>query len=356
MGRTHLLALLATALAFAPAASAAPGMTIGLEDEAVFVNQTSTAVPAARGYQFLSQLRIRQMRIIVEWTEVSGAPGQFDFSPYDLGVAQARQQGMEIQLVLDGPAPAYATADGRQGVLRPDPQQFAAFVTAAVQHFSPQGISTYSMWNEPNYATWLAPLREAPQLYRALYLAGYAAIKAAQPSARVLLGETAPQGERGGRSTDPLAFLRSMACVNARYRPMGNCAQIQADGYAHHPYDFGVAPNRSNEGADNVTIGTLPNLNRALTLLNRSRRVRVPQAIYLTEFGYLASGRRGLPESRRAAYLRQAYRIARRARGVRQMIQYQLVQPTGAGAFTTGIVSATGRPLASFNALRSVSG
>ena len=120
MGRTLLLALLAAAaLAFAPAAHAAPGMTIGLEDEAVFINQTSTAVPAARGYQFLSQLRIRQMRIIVEWTEVSGAPGQFDFSPYDLGVAEARQPGIQIQLVARRSRTGLATADGRQGVCGP---------------------------------------------------------------------------------------------------------------------------------------------------------------------------------------------------------------------------------------------
>ena len=36
-------------------------------------------------------------------------------------------------------------------------------------------IDRYSIWNEPNYVGWIAPLSSGPKIYRALYTAGYAA-------------------------------------------------------------------------------------------------------------------------------------------------------------------------------------
>ena len=53
-------------------------------------------------------------------------------------------------------------------------------------------MTRYSIWNEPNHRAWISPISRAPSLYRALYTTGYAAIKAADPSAQVLIGETSP--------------------------------------------------------------------------------------------------------------------------------------------------------------------
>ena len=53
---------------------------------------------------------------------------------------------------------------------------------------------------------------------------------------------------------------------------MRKCPKLKADGYAHHPYDFRHAPNFQYPGADNVTIGTLSRLTRALDRLKRSGR------------------------------------------------------------------------------------
>ena len=90
----------------------------------------------------------------------------------------------------------------------------------------------------------------------ALYTKGYAAIKAADPAAKVLIGETAPFS-KAGLSTSPLAFLRGVTCVNKKYKRARSCPALKADGYAHHPYDFAHAPDYQYPGADNVTIGTL---------------------------------------------------------------------------------------------------
>ena len=77
------------------------------------------------------------------------------------------------------------------------------------QHFAGR-VDRYSIWNEPNWRTWLGPLKSAPATYRQLYSRGYKAIKQADPRAKVLIGETSPFA-RPGMSTAPLDFLRKVA-------------------------------------------------------------------------------------------------------------------------------------------------
>ena len=88
------------------------------------------------------------------------------------------------------------------------------------EHFAGR-VDRYSIWNEPNWRTWLGPLKSAPGLYRSLYTRGYDAIKKADPRAKVLIGETSPY-ERPGLSTAPIAFLRKVACVNSKYKRVGS--------------------------------------------------------------------------------------------------------------------------------------
>src|SRR5262249_59902866 len=99
----------------------------------------------------------------------------------------------------------------------------------------------WSVGNEPNYVGWLAPMSKAPQLYRALYIQAYDAIKKADPNAQVLIAETAPYAEKD-RAMAPLEFLRKVTCRTAIYAPAKRCAPLHADGYAHHPYEFANPP------------------------------------------------------------------------------------------------------------------
>ncbi len=116
----------------------------------------------------------------------------------------------------------------------------------------------------------------------------------------------------------------------------GHC-HLRTDGYAHHPYDFYHWPAYRYPGYDNVTIGTLPRLVNALRYWARRGALRdthgsVP-AIYLTEFGYLSSGHARINDRRHAAYLKQAFTIALRTAGVRELLQYTMVPPRGRYAF-----------------------
>ena len=49
--------------------------------------------------------------------------------------------------------------------------------------------------------------------------------------------------------------------------------------------------------------------------------------LYLTEYGYFASGHRALPRSTRSRYLQQAYSIALKNSRVKSQLQYLLVSP-----------------------------
>ena len=234
---------------------------------------------------------------------------------------------------------------------RPDARRFGGFARRAALHFRGL-IHRYSIWNEPNHVAWIAPLRSAPAVYRRLYKEGWEAINRTDPGAQVLFGETSPYG-RPGKVIPPLRFLRAVVCAS------GHCRPLQADGYAHHPYDFAHPPERPYPGVDNVTIGSLPRLTSALDRLARARLLSTPDGdplpVYLTEFGYFRSGDHALPPATRAAYLARAFAIAAGAYPrVRQMLQYLLVAPPRGypgGSFDTSLLSQSGAPTPAFRAL-----
>jgi hypothetical protein len=280
----------------------------------------------------------------------------YNFSEHDSLLAAAEPLGLCVELALMGPAPAWATGDGKVGVRDPDPERFAHFARAAAEHFRGR-VTRYSIWNEPNHVSWISPLGSAPAIYRRLYEAGYGAIKEVDPGAEVLIGETAGYA-LPGRSTAPLEFLRELTCRDRAYQPLAECEPLEADGYAHHPYDFDHPPDHRYPGPDNVTIGTLDRLTTALDRLADEGALVTPDGepvpLYLTEFGYFATGDRRTPSALRAAWLPQAFEIARRNRRVRQMLHYLLLQlprDYQNQKFNTGIVSQNGHPGPAYRAL-----
>jgi hypothetical protein len=346
-----VVAVVLVAVLHGPSRKAPPraerGLEIALQDNAVFLERRYYDRQVAFGQA--RQLGVTWMRTNLLWSRVEPRPGRFDWSQYDSLVDAARKAGLSVQMSLTGPAPAWATGDGVAGVFRPDPAKFGAFARAAAEHFRGR-VPRYSIWNEPNFVSWLQPLDESPAIYRQLYEAGWAAVKRADHGAQVLIGETAAYAKRG-RAMAPLAFLHQVACRG--------CPELHADGYAHHPYEFTDPPESSYPGSGNVTIGTLDRLTRTLDALAADHLLATPEGrplpVYLTEFGYFASGRHALPAPVRADYLVRAYAIAARAYPrVRQLLQYLLVAPprdSPGGEFDTSIVKQSGRPEQPFSAL-----
>jgi hypothetical protein len=363
MGRACRITLIALAAVFLlPPASSLAGrkMEIAVQDDAVFVDKAYYDVPRAFGNA--AELNVSWIRANVRWDSV--VPNRrsrrrprritYDLSRYDELVTTAASRGVRVQFALTGPAPAWAAGNRRLGPYKPNARLFRRFASAVAQHFKGR-VRRYSIWNEPNHVGWLAPLRKQAKLYRSLYRAGYSAIKRADRGADVLFGETAPY-PRGNNSQSPLRFVRAVTCTNKRYRRARRCPRIFADGFAHHPYDFLHSPRYRFRGKDNVTIGTLGRLTKALSKLRRARRLSTRRGgnlpIYLTEYGYLYSGSRKISDRRRARYLKVAFNIARKNRLVRQMLQYLLIEPGRSQRFfDTSIIKRNGFRTRSFRSL-----
>jgi Cellulase (glycosyl hydrolase family 5) len=363
--RMLVAALLATAAALAlpSGAGAASDMEIALQDDAVFV--TNEYYGRERGLRKAKEIGVSYIRVNVLWSQVVGSsrnrrsrpsPVKYDFTAYDQIVTAARAQGMQVQMALTGPAPAWATGNKRAGVYKPKYRYFEDFVETTVQHFGGL-VNRYSIWNEPNHVGWLAPLKSAPGLYSQLYKAGYGAIKRNNPGAQVLIGETAPYASRRGSAMPPLQFLRGVLRANRSYRGSSRYA-LEADGFAHHPYDFGHKPSYRYPGGDNVTLATLSRLTNALNRLAKYRLLRTPAGrsldVYLTEYGFMQSGRYAITDSRRAAYLKQGFDMARKNKRVKQMLQFLLVQPAKRYRFfDTALLRSGGKETRTFRTLRS---
>jgi hypothetical protein len=220
-------------------------------------------------------------------------------------------------------------------------------------------VSLWSIWNEPNQPGWLRPqtidgVPASPRIYRALQDAGYAGLQAAgHGSGSYLLGETAPRGSLTVEEYSPmrpLLFVRELYCVNRKLRFLeGAAAQargcptdaagrssftsdhpglFRAGGFAHHPYALEVAPSRPDPIPDQVTLGVLTRLPKALDRIFLRWGVRRKLPLWLTEYGYQTNPPDpivGVSWKRQAAWINEAEFIAYRSRRVRAMTQFLLV-------------------------------
>jgi hypothetical protein len=271
-----------------------------------------------------------------------------------------------VQLDLAGDPPAFACGNKRQPYdcdgYKPDPQLFAQFVGAVVSHFR-GSVNRFSLWNEPNWYTWISPHNEAPILYRQLFQAGYAAAKAANPASEIVIGELAPHFQRN-ISTPPLQFIREMVCVNKKLKRIKGANKkctggpLQFDSFSTHPYDFTSRPTKPRPNPDELTMANINALPKLLDRLRKKGLIKPAQKkfpIYLTEMGYFVSGRRAVPEAKRKQWLIKAWQLAENAPRIKQMLQFVLVSPppdSPSSYFDTGLISSNGVLRPSYDALR----
>ena len=358
-----LLVLVAAAPLFAPPQAPARGpFELGLQDDPVFVSHPAGTrgpgrhrpLPRTTAFRAARSLRATALRINVVWAwtvpqptaRSAPKPVTYDWSAYDAAVDEALRRGLQPQLTLSGPAPAWATGDRRYGTTRPDPRRFAHFAAAAATHFAGR-VERYSIWNEPNWYSLLKPARLGPTMYRELYRQAQREIYRVDPFAEVLLGEFAPMG-RPGLSTSPLRFLRAVMCRDSDFRRTRRCVPLQADGVAHHPYTLRYPPRHPGPSRDDVTTGSLKRLVTTLARLRRVGALRTPLGgtppIYLTEYGWLARSRQYGP-ALSARYMREGLELAWRTPQVRQVILYEIGgAPPTSTQWDTALLTHRGSP------------
>jgi hypothetical protein len=312
-----------------------------------------------------------------------GAYPQRNWAGLDEAVRDASAEGLRVLIDVGFWAPRWAgRARGPRERTYIDARAYARFAVAVARRYSgrfsvrggrgePAGagtpaaggalpgtgtlpeVDTFALWNEPNHPAFLMPQwRRATgsgagsgagrgsgyepasaDEYRAMVQAAYPAVKAARPRSTVLIGNTSSRGGRAPRgAVAPLAFVRALACVDDRYRPVrtGACSRFErvpGDGFAHHPYSLLGAPNARGHHGD-VLLGNLGELEACLSRLARMGRLSSRlRDLYLTEFGYETHRLPHHPrisEATQARYLTWGEYLASRVPHVRMFAQFLL--------------------------------
>ena len=341
-----LAAVLAAAVLAAPAA-AHPNMSVTFEAPRDLLDPATRDSALAE----LDTLGVRSLRIVLYWKDVAPDPNggrpqldgtdpaNYDWSKYDPLIAAANARGWPVLLTVSGPVPRWATRAGRDFVTRPSPARFQAFMTAAGRHYGGK-VATWSIWNEPNLPRFLRPQfanggrPASPELYRKLYDAGRARAHRGRARRR-------PDALRRARPrAGPAASSRrsrSCAGCSAWTRTTRSAARAAAScdttGMAHHAYTTREGPWFVPSGPNDVTIGVLGRLTKALDRAANAGAVPRGLPIWLTEFGIQSfpDDIQGVPLARQPEYQAISERIARSNDRVASFSQYLLRDdpPTG---------------------------
>jgi hypothetical protein len=361
-------------------AHGAKKMEVAIQNEGVFLYGAYYDQDLA--YRQLRQLGATHLRMNVFWHEavVAGqreqtskpSDVQYDFTRWDQAVAKARSYGIKVQFALTGDPPVFACGRIRPvdkcNGFKPDRKLYADFVRAAVSHFKGR-VSRFSMWNEPNWYTWISPHKQAPRLYRRLYQAGYKAAKKANRKAEVVMGELAPHFQRG-ISNPPLKFIREMVCVKKNLKRIKGArkkcpGKLKLDAFSTHPYDFEHKPTYKRPNKDELTIANIGQLPKLLNKLRKKGLIKPSKKkfpIYLTEHGYMVAdnpnvrqAKRRIPEPRRARWIVQSWKIAQRTPRIKQNLHFGFISPPvsdPSGFFDMGLITSDGQIRRSFTALQ----
>ena len=187
--------------------------------------------------------------IDVDWKSIQGdGPLSFRWDRgIDATVIAARLHGLKILADITYSPPWARSADcpafeANSGHCFPaDAEAYGRFAGAAAKRYGANSdnpllrnsISAWQLWNEPNHQEFSQP-RPDPGKYAAMVKSAYWYIKAADRSATVITGGTAPAGDAAdGTDYSPATWLKLL------YQ---NGAGGQFDGVAHHPYMFPTNP------------------------------------------------------------------------------------------------------------------
>lgn len=345
----------AVAAAPAPAPARAPLATV-VQDDAQLLHRSDAETVAA--LDRLQGLGVDTVRVTAGWSVLTRAPEQDDvpadfdqadpaayeqarFAALDRLVTMSAERGLRILMDVGFWAPHWASADepGPRARTQIDADAYGRFARALARRYSgsftpppapaplppteDEGlldrlfgsppaplpatgpspgplprVSLFSVWNEPNHPAFLLPQRArgtdgSPAVYRAMVRAAHAAVRAAQPGARVLIGGLASKGTNG-RGVPPLRFVRELACVDRRLRPLRTpeCRDYEplpGDGFTAHPYSLSTPPDArpSRRQADDLPLGALPRLSALLRRLVAAGRIsRGLREVWITEYGY----------------------------------------------------------------------
>jgi hypothetical protein len=340
----HALVACLVVLALVPSADAAPRRFFGLQ---------AWQMPSAADFDAMGRGRVDVFRFNLEWSSVEPIAGRRAWARYDAMMDAAARNGIELLPVLYG-TPAFAAPRRTDPPISSEARRaFARFVTDAVRRYGRGGafwrehaelpympITTWQVWNEPNFAAYWYGEPDA-RAYASLVRLAHSAIRAADPKARVMLAGL-PES-RGG--------VPIVRYLDALYRVRGS--RTLFDVVAVNPYAYDQS-------------GVVGALERVRGVMDRHGDAG--KSIWLTELGWATGGPSSpfrTSQAGQARRLTQTYRLALRLRRryrVGAVVWFSWRdRPLAIGerdwwAPHTGLYSASGRPKLSWYAFTDLTG
>jgi polysaccharide biosynthesis protein PslG len=175
------------------------------------------------------------VRIDMQWYVVqpSNTP-TYNWSVYDRAIDAINQRGLKALVILDY-APAWAAIDGCKPTSShqcapADTAAFAAYAAAAAARYTPRGVTSWEIWNEPNARRFWYPGTDATA-YANLLRATYPVIKQLNPSAIVITAGLASTATEG--TVAPPDYIASLYQAGAK---------PYFDAIGAHPYSYPLLP------------------------------------------------------------------------------------------------------------------
>lgn len=233
-----------------------------------------------RSVAMMQQAGVEYIRANISWSGVEPtAKGVYSTSyenDMEYGVDKALAAGIKVLIDVADGTPYWASCDPArsEGKYNPywrpcDFRHYADYYTRVVNKYKSKGIHIYEVGNEPNHPVyWPSGISAAD--YTAMLKAAHAAIKAADPSARVMVG---------GLSKGDYSYVQQL--YDAGARPYFDIMAI-------HPYTSTDPTMCWNQG------GTTKKALDAFCSIEEVRAVMVANGdaakdIWLTEFGWSTS-------------------------------------------------------------------
>jgi polysaccharide biosynthesis protein PslG len=261
--------------------------------------RTTDLAAIDRPAELVAQAGAGWAREDIHWYRVQPTPDTWDWGFTDAAIRALVLRGIKVVGVIGHP-PGWATTNASDApdalsFFAPDPQQYAAFAQAVAVRYS-RYVSHWEIWNEPDNPAFWKPTPD-PSAYANLLMTTSAAIRAAAPQARILIGGVSPFDTH---------FLQAIADAGA---------WSSFDILAIHPYVNPAAPEAGN------LVGAIDSM-RALSDRYGAR------PIWVTEIGWASSSAARPPADRvdqqtQASYLVRATLILWRA-GVERIFWYNL--------------------------------
>lgn len=225
----------------------------------------------------LEELGVSWIRQDFYWDSIESTPTVFDFSDYDRLVGDAAAHGIGVVALLVYGNP-WATVLTEDDIYYPpdDPADFAAFAGQTAEHFR-GSVSRFEIWNEANAGFRFYKPNDGgdPAGYAALVAAAAAAVKMANPSAKVALGGLVYHAYSIVGTESALDFLAAMFGAVPDFG-----ADLDAVGV--HPYML-YPPTQGPESAENGQIPMTEMLRSSVML---AAQHGLDLALWSTEFGW----------------------------------------------------------------------